>query len=132
LKFEDLKLSNRVLDLRKQTQFSKFQLPLAIRADFKCEYCNKDLLDSVDSYDSWQIDHIVPNGDGDYENLAIACKTCNFAKRHSCRDELEDCSSRDEKIALAKKMIEGRRDRKEEILDSVRKMANLIRKQGAS
>jgi len=52
-----------------------------VRAKFKCEYCDRDLLASVDDYKEWQEDHIVPFSDGRKdaeENIAIACRTCNF------------------------------------------------------
>lgn len=36
------------------------QVRAALRADFCCEYCGRDLLASVDDYDVWQLDHVVP------------------------------------------------------------------------
>lgn len=50
------------------------------RAGFKCEYCDRDLLASVNDYKEWQEDHIVPLSSGgadEEENLAVACRTCN-------------------------------------------------------
>ena len=57
------------------------QVDLGTRANWCCEYCCQNLLESPDTYASWQIDHIVPidcNGSGATENLAIACRNCNF------------------------------------------------------
>jgi hypothetical protein len=53
---------------------------VAIRADFRCEYC---LIHEEDSYISFQIDHIISikHGGGDnLENLAYSCAPCNRAK----------------------------------------------------
>ena len=62
----------------------KWDVPSArrgIRAEFRCEYCDRDLFASVDDYKSWEIDHIVPisqGGTDNDENVALACRTCNF------------------------------------------------------
>ncbi len=56
---------------------------LGVRADFKCEYCGKDLLASVENYKEWQKDHLIPQsagGSDDMDNLVLTCKTCNFIK----------------------------------------------------
>lgn len=57
---------------------------VAVRAKFRCEYCDLDLLMDPHKYKLWQIDHIIPKqlvSDGDdaddSENWAIACKPCN-------------------------------------------------------
>lgn len=56
---------------------------LAERADFRCEYCGLDFLESPANYKLLQVDHIVPLSRGgsitDFDNLAIACKPCNFS-----------------------------------------------------
>ena len=36
----------------------------AIRANFRCEYCGRDLLASLDDYKAWAQDHVVPRTDG--------------------------------------------------------------------
>lgn len=56
---------------------------LGIDSDFKCQYCNKDLLSSVDNYKEWQTDHLIPSsadGADSKENYVICCRTCNFIK----------------------------------------------------
>jgi 5-methylcytosine-specific restriction endonuclease McrA len=50
-----------------------------------CWYCGVDL-----SYRLLNIDHIVPEkqgGDDDLLNLALTCKSCNFAKNFLSLDE---------------------------------------------
>lgn len=122
----DLTLTDDIKQLQKELKFPDDQLYVAVRARFCCEYCGKSFLDSVDAYDSWQIDHIVPNGDNSEANLALACKTCNFAKRHSKKEQLEKCKSRNEKIELARQIVWERRARKEITLMKVRKFAQLL------
>lgn len=60
-------------------------LELAIRANFNCEYCGQSIIDSVDNFYSIQVEHIIPQqkgGNDNFDNLAIACKNCNFIKRN--------------------------------------------------
>lgn len=62
--------------------WSRQTLAVWLRADCKCEYCGCDLLASDDQYlYGSHVDHIVPGAGDDLENLALACKTCNFIKR---------------------------------------------------
>ncbi len=80
--------------------WSAESLDLGIRAGFRCEYCGRDLLKSVDSYDAWQIDHIHPSSRGgadSFDNKAVACGTCNRLKRHTVL-ELGSEWSRDQRI----------------------------------
>jgi 5-methylcytosine-specific restriction endonuclease McrA len=70
------------------------------RARYRCEYCEKNMLADPDIYlfDA-HLDHIVPgagNGGDQYENLALACKACNYIKRaddHRIKDGLNDRAS---------------------------------------
>ena len=93
-----------------------WMVDLGLRANFRCEYCDKDLLASVDAYDDWQKDHIVPNGSDHVSNLAIACKTCNFIKRNTDPQPLSTDGDRQALVAAAREIVGERRARKEEIL----------------
>jgi 5-methylcytosine-specific restriction endonuclease McrA len=105
-------------------------MQIAVRAQFSCEYCGKNLLESVDAYDSWQIDHIMPRNDNsdneDLENLALSCKTCNFAKCHSTTEALLNSSTRQKKIEEARRIIWERRAQKELTLMKVKEFAHLL------
>ena len=53
---------------------------VALRANFKCEYC---LIHEIDTYFGCEIDHIVSikhGGNSEFENLAYACLVCNRFK----------------------------------------------------
>jgi 5-methylcytosine-specific restriction endonuclease McrA len=52
----------------------------AIRANFRCEYCDRHFLASLDDYKTLDEDHIIPTCAGGSEhgnNIAIACSMCN-------------------------------------------------------
>ena len=73
-------MNNMIEALVNTGQWGENDVILGIRAGFKCEYCDKDLLASVDNYKEWQRDHIIPlskGGEDINENIAISCKTCN-------------------------------------------------------
>ena len=84
---------------------------VAVRAGFRCEYCGRDFLASVDDYESFQIDHVVPKSKcprdsvNELDNLALACKPCNFFKRAV----MPEGSSREDKVRWAARYIQGRR-----------------------
>jgi len=68
----------------KQVDWSEEAVILGKEQGFRCWYCGRDLLASIEDYDVWQFDHIIPTSKGGpdtIENKAIACKLCNFAKR---------------------------------------------------
>ena len=99
-------------------------LDLGIAAEFCCEYCHRDLLATIYDYDSWQTDHIVPvarGGSDDPRNHALACKTCNFLKRHSVPSAAVDpLTDRKAAIVAIREMLVERRNAKQAHLDKVR------------
>lgn len=59
---------------------NKMRQQIAIRANFRCEYCR---LPEIDSYYGFQCDHIISwrhKGLTNLENLAFACLDCNRNK----------------------------------------------------
>jgi CRISPR/Cas system Type II protein with McrA/HNH and RuvC-like nuclease domain len=95
-----------------------------VAQNFRCVYCDRDLLASIDDYDVWQFDHIVPvsqEGENKIENLAVACKLCNFAKRDfDPRLVAGDHASVEELRAIAKAHVTERRAEKRKRLDAVK------------
>jgi 5-methylcytosine-specific restriction endonuclease McrA len=93
---------------------------LGVRANFCCEYCGADLLATIESYDSWQRDHIVATareGLDHLDNLALACKLCNFLKRHSDVVRSFNVEDRHQVIAAIGQLIHQRRAAKQHLLD---------------
>ena len=107
--------------------WSEEAFEIGLRARFQCEYCDRDLLASLDDYDAWQVDHIVPasrEGASHISNYALSCKTCNFLKRHSLPVEsIDPVADRKHAIAVIRAFVQVRRDVKNE---RVRKIRELI------
>ncbi len=101
--------------LKHELHWPDYQVDVGIRAGFRCEYCGKDLLESYENYDQWQVDHIIPNGNNALENLALSCKLCNFLKRHTIPTVSAGNTDRESLINAAKAIISERRRVKEKI-----------------
>ena len=84
------------------------------RARYKCEYCDKDMLASVDNYLSWQLDHIIPKsagGDHTLENMALSCRECTVRFKGSWNPAYvagKD-ASREELILVVRENVEKKR-----------------------
>ena len=108
---------------------------VAVRAKFQCEYCGLDLIKDAQHYKLWQLDHIVPKKlmvqDGmdpdDLNNLAIACKPCNFdfKWRFDPRTVAGLNADRTELIKAAKAEIQRRKQTCDAELARVREIAGL-------
>lgn len=65
---------------------------VAVRANFRCEYCR---LRELDSFFTYHIEHIVSLKHGGLtveENLAYACQICNYNKGSDIATFLDDIS----------------------------------------
>lgn len=89
---------------------------LAERARYCCEYCDLDLLASVENYKLWQKDHIIPTCSGgleEFENLAIACRHCNWNFKRDwdprTAPDLPTNPNRDHQIKVARAYIVKKR-----------------------
>ena len=87
-----------------------------LRSKFKCEYCDRDLLASVDDYKEWQEDHIIPvssGGEDTDDNIVISCRTCNVNVK-SKWDPRIVCGqnpSREELILAVREYVANRREK---------------------
>ncbi|MEN6493764.1 MAG: HNH endonuclease signature motif containing protein, partial [Thermoguttaceae bacterium] len=106
---------------------------LGITNGFRCVYCGRDLLRSIEDYDVWQFDHITPvskGGPDTAENKAVACKLCNFAKRDFDASKVAGPNaSIDELQRIAAAHVEARRKEKRDKLREIKRLlkdANLI------
>lgn len=113
--------------LIKELHWPEYQIEVGLRADFKCEYCGKSLLETYEHYDQWQVDHIIPNGDNNLENLALSCKLCNFVKRQTDPSSQTDKKDRASLIAAARDIISQRRQRKATVFTRTMEAINVLR-----
>ncbi|QXE92791.1 HNH endonuclease [Geomonas subterranea] len=108
---------------------------LSERAGHKCEYCGLDFLASPENYKQWQRDHIVPEskgGDSSFENLAVACKTCNvdFKNRWNPRDIAGEVATRSELIDAVKVYISQRKEKTQQEIETMKSIINCDQKAG--
>jgi hypothetical protein len=103
-------------------KWSPLAIYLGFRADFKCEYCGRDLLESVDSYKLWEHDHISPGGADEPDNLALACLICNckLKNRWWKPDITGGSGSREDRINQVRLFLADRRAALEPELDKIR------------
>lgn len=106
-------------ELQKLFRFGEWNAKRGLETDCHCEYCGRDLLESFNDYDSWQIDHIYPSSQGgkhEYDNMAVCCKTCNFLKR----DYTPTGTTREERVADAKSHVDKKRIARNQELQRIR------------
>jgi len=65
----------------KKSEWSRIPhlLKIAEQQDFRCAYCDADLLESPEAFGASQWDHVVPGG----TLLVLTCRLCNALKRDS-------------------------------------------------
>jgi 5-methylcytosine-specific restriction endonuclease McrA len=92
-------------------KWSLESLYIGLRADFKCEYCGRDLLGSPADYKLWETDHVVPGNGDTPDNLALACTVCNCKFKNSWwrPDETSTPKERNVRIEEVRQYIEQRR-----------------------
>ena len=113
------------------------QAHLGERANYRCEYCDRDLLASADAYKLWQQDHIVPvekGGNGDFENLALACSLCNksFKGKWDPRSRAGENASRPDLVSAVRAYVHEQRRRIEDELVTLRGIVGLDRQDPGS
>ena len=87
-----------------------------VRDDHRCVYCDKDILESFDSFAASHLDHLKPrrtNGpDNDIHNRVTACAVCNSIKGgYDPHEEgLVTAESFAKAVAAARRYIWDRRD----------------------
>ena len=90
------------------------------RAGYKCEYCDKDMLASLDNYLSMQRDHIIPRnaqGSETVNNYALSCAACNDRRLKGSWNPASvvgDDACRDELIQAVRQHVRERRSNKHE------------------
>ena len=115
--------------------FDKTNVELAIRADFKCEYCDKDMLADMDAYKLWQVDHIIPQFLGldnreDFNNKALSCVQCNkdLKGKWNPLENIVVERNRKNHILLVREYIDEKRKVKNAEVDQIRTIVDNYRK----
>ena len=126
---------SRVFRQLRSWGWSAEQARIGIRADFRCEYCGRDLLESVNSYYSWHRDHIVPQSQGGssrLNNRALACRTCNFnlKRRWDPRTTAGKKAGRGELIKTVQRYVRDTRARIER--EQLVPLRRLLRRRGSA
>jgi 5-methylcytosine-specific restriction endonuclease McrA len=93
--------------------WSEETLRVWVRANGRCEYCDKDLQAHPDDYfHGYNIDHVIPashDGPSHPDNYALACRTCNLIKRNHDFRNGETGVTREITIARARRYISAER-----------------------
>ena len=121
-----------VEQLVSQFRWSREQIELGLRDRFKCRYCDKDLLASVDKFKEWTLDHIVPKsklkeGAEDPQNIAVACWVCNVIKRQWDPRTTMPLGNREDLIEVVRKFLDEKRAHLEEDLSKQRELVTRLR-----
>ncbi len=128
--FGEINMSKMLDALMATGHWGEVEVELGVEFNFRCAYCGKDLLSSVDHYKEWQKDHIVPaskEGADSLKNYALSCRTCNFIK--STWNPLDVCNTKSptksELIKLSQDYIKQKRI---EILQDIEMYKDIIEK----
>jgi len=114
--------------LVKSGKWSESAARRGYKSGFKCAYCDKDLLASVDDYKEWQVDHIVPlsaNGPDEERNKVVSCRTCNvdIKNRWNPATVCKENAKREELIEAVREYVVKKRT---EILEELTKFRKIV------
>ena len=100
---------------------------LGISANFKCEYCGLDFLESPENYKLWQVDHIIPKRAGGTDalnNKAVACRQCNMDFKSKWNPvETTKTLSREELIERVRAYIKYKKSITQKEIDHIKSMS---------
>jgi 5-methylcytosine-specific restriction endonuclease McrA len=118
-----------LIEQLKKYNWDETNVRIALRAKCECEYCGKNMLESIDNYKLWQIDHIIPKSSGDencedFENKALSCTQCNkdFKGKWYSQTVIKEKIDRSKYIDEIKEYIRDKRSKKQKELDEINKL----------
>lgn len=118
-----------LIEKLKKYNWDETNVRIALRAECKCEYCGKNMLESIDNYKLWQIDHIIPKHSGnenceDFDNKALSCTQCNkdFKNKWYPQSEFNEKKDRSKYIDEIIIYIRDKRSKKQKELDEIKKI----------
>jgi len=82
-----------------------------MRDNYKCVYCDREMIGNLDDWLSLEIDHLKPEKEGgtdDPENLVTSCNVCN-KKKSAYYQKNEFTDDRIRNITLIREHIQGKR-----------------------
>ena len=110
----------RIIDeLQKNYRHGEWHAKRGVEQDYRCIYCGLDYLATYNEYRSAELDHIIPqsaDGEHNYENIAVCCRTCNLLK---C-DFVPAGRTREERLADARRYIQEARNQYEAEVAEIR------------
>ena len=119
----------KLIEELKKYNWDETNVKIALRAKCKCEYCGKNMFESIDNYKLWQIDHIIPKISGyencdDFDNKALSCTQCNkdFKNKWYSKSIIEEKMERSKYIDEIKIYIANNRLKKQKELDEIKKL----------
>lgn len=92
-------------EFTKKFNWSLETLELARATRFRCVYCNKHFFESLESWISFNVEHIRPRAkthDESPENKSVACWVCNKLKGSFDPGEKNPAATREELIEIAR------------------------------
>jgi 5-methylcytosine-specific restriction endonuclease McrA len=111
-------MEDPISQFAKRFNWSEQNVRIALRAGFRCTYCGKDILDSVDTYFLWTVDHVYAkkaSNDDTEDNLVLACRigNVNLKGQWTPPSAPKDALNREHTLAEAKDYVQRRRAEQE-------------------
>lgn len=95
-----------------QRKTFKYYRRTYVRDNYRCIYCGRDMLSSLDDWLSLEIDHLQPTSKGGKDednNRVTSCNVCNKLKSSYYRTNPPMPEDKDQQIEIMRKHVLGKR-----------------------